>query len=121
MRMSVGRPISSDNTNDKDDPVNPIGPFQFATYDSANVVSTEEQHLLQPQDTAQQHLKSFLLNREKAAAAGVAGATMMAGIEPKDHFYLYICRWVLCLTMLRPVLGTCHIPSYEGSMGWVLY
>ena len=70
----------------------PIGPFLFATYDTEHIVPTEVQHLLQPQDTEQQHLKSFLMNKEKAAAAGVIAATMMEGFEPKDHFYLYVCK-----------------------------
>ena len=87
-----GRPISSKNTNDKDDPVVPIGPFLFATYDVNNVVSTEEQHLLQPQETKEQHLVSYLANRDKAAAAGVVAAHIMEGFEPKDHFYLYVCK-----------------------------
>ena len=88
----TGRPISSSNTNDKDDPIVPIGSFMFHTYDVNNVVSVEEQHLKQPQDTPQQHLQSYLQNREKAAAAGVVAASMMEGFEPRDHFYLYICR-----------------------------
>ena len=83
-----GRPISSTNTNDKDDPIEPIGSFIFHTYDVNNIVSVEEQHLQQPQNTPQEHLQSYLLNRDKAAAAGIAAANMMTGFEPKDHFYL---------------------------------
>jgi len=88
----LGRPMSSVNTNDKDDPPTAIGPFLFATYDVNNVISTEEQHLLQPQETRQQHLESFIANREKAAAAGVVAEHIMKGFEPKDHFYLYVCK-----------------------------
>ncbi|GAX72762.1 hypothetical protein CEUSTIGMA_g218.t1 [Chlamydomonas eustigma] len=77
---------------DKDDPITPMGPFLYSTYDVSNVVPVAEQHMLQPQQTEEQHLRSLVMNKEKGAAAIHAASAMMHGLEHKDHFYLYVCK-----------------------------
>lgn len=87
-----GCPHTCTNLTNKDDPITPIGPFTYSTYDWSNVVPVSEQHTLQPQQTEEQHLRSLVMNKEKAAAAIHAATAMMHGLEHKEHFYLYVCK-----------------------------